>query len=161
MSQQGPWWWKLRARLGYRLARGLMRWPALVKQPALWRWMEGQFSRMANLGDTAAQSFYGHLLLYRGQGMGARNEGQRLLELAARAGDGKAAYQVGLLCLRETAEQPADAARAAEWWLMAAAASHPLAARKLADLYRTGGPGLPVDVTKAQQMELRAVELGL
>lgn len=161
MSQQGPWWWRLRARLGYRVARWLMRWPALVKQPALWRWMEGQFSRMANLGDTAAQSFYGHLLLYRGEGMGARNEGQRLLQLAAQAGDGKAAYQLGLLCLRETPQRSVDAVQAEKWWVMAAAAGHPLAARKLAHLYRSGGSGLPVDVAKAQQMELRAAELGL
>ena len=127
----------------------------------MWRWMEGQFSRMANLGDTAAQSFYGHLLLYRGSGLGARQEGRRLLQLAAQAGDGKAAYQLGMLCLQETPQQPADAAQAAEWWAKAAAAGHPLAARKLADLYREGGPGLPADAVLAQQMDQRAAALGL
>jgi hypothetical protein len=161
LSQQGLWWWKLRARSGYRFARWLMRWPALVKQPGLWRWMEGQFSRMANLGDTRAQSFYGHLLLYRGEGLGARNEGQRLLQLAAQAGDGKAAYQLGVLCMRETPLLPVSAAQAEQWWIIAAASGHPLAARKLADLYCSGGPGLPADAAKAMQMDLRATELGL
>ena len=161
MSQQGPWWWTLRARLGYQVARWLMQWPALVKQPSLWRWMEGQFSRMANIGDSQAQSFYGHLLLFRGQGLAARNEGRRLLQLAAQAGDSKAAYQMGLLCLQGTLQQAADAAQAAHWWLQAAALDHPLAARKLAELYRDGGPGLAADAARAELMQRRAGELGL
>lgn len=161
MIQPAPWWWKLRARLGYVVARRMLRWPALVKQPAVWRWMEGQFSRMANLGDTAAQSFYGHLLLYRGSGMGARQEGRRLLQLAGQAGDGKAAYQLGLLCLQQSPERAVDAAQAADWWLKAVAAGHPLAARKLADLYREGGPGLAADAELARQMDQRAAESGL
>ena len=50
---------KVRARVSYWVARKLMgsRWA--VQQPKLWRWMEGQFSRMAASGDTKAQSFYG------------------------------------------------------------------------------------------------------
>ena len=67
MSVSVQWWWKLRARLGYSVARWMLQWPALVRQPRLWQWMEGQFSRQANLGDTQAQSFYGHVLLFRGQ----------------------------------------------------------------------------------------------
>lgn len=153
--------WKLRARLGYGLARWLVRFPALVRQPRLWSWMEGQFARMAMLGDTRAQSFYGHVLLFRGQGLAARNEGRRLLHLAAQAGDSKAAYQIGVLCLQGTPEHEADAAQAADWWMRAAANGHPLAARKLADLYREGAPGLPADAAAARQMERRAAELGL
>jgi TPR repeat protein len=138
-----------------------MQWPVLVRQPRLWSWMEGQFSRMANLGDTQAQSFYGHVLLFRGLGLGARDEGRRLLHLAAQAGDGKAAYQLGVLCLQDTPQHVADAAQAADWWMRAATVGHPLAARKLAELYRTGGPGLPADTVAAGQMDRRATELGL
>lgn len=123
--------------------------------------MEGQFARMANLGNVPAQSFYGHILLFRGQGLGARNEGCRLLQLAAQAGDGKAAYQMGLLSLQATPQQPADAALAATWWVKAVDAGHPLAARKLADLYRDGGPGLPADAARSREMQQRATELGL
>ena len=161
MSHPGHAWWKLRARAGYLLARGLMRWPAVARQPRLWHWMEGQFARMAALGDTPAQSFYGHMLLFRGQGMGARNEGRRLLLLAAQAGDAKAAYQTGLLCLQGNPQLAADAVAAAAWWTQAATAGHPLAARRLADLYRAGAPGLPADALRAEQMERRAAELGL
>jgi TPR repeat protein len=161
MFLQGRWIWTLRARTGYWLARWLLKFPALARRPRLWRWMEGQFSRMANLGDPAAQSFYGHVLLFRGQGMAARQEGRRLLELAAQAGEAKAAYQLGLLCLQESPQQAADAAAAARWWELAAAAGHPLAAHKLAGLYRQGGPGLAADPLAAQRMTERASGLGL
>jgi hypothetical protein len=47
----------------------------VVRPPARgWRWLEGQFARMANLGDVGAQSFYGHILTFRGVGLGAREE---------------------------------------------------------------------------------------
>lgn len=152
---------RLRARLGYALARRLLRWSWLGKQPRAWRWLEGQFARMAGLGDVAAQSFYGHILLFRGQGLGAREEGVRLLHLAAAGGDGKAAYQLGVLSLAGDARQVPDGRRAAHWWGLAAAAGHPLAARRLADLYRDGAAGLPSDAEQAARFSERAHELGL
>ena len=107
--------------------------------------MEGQFARMANLGDTRAQSFYGHILAFRGQGLGAKEEGVRLLRLAALSGDAKAAYQVGVFSLAGSLGKTPDAAEAARWWTMAVKAGHPLAAHKLAMLYQEGGPGLLAD----------------
>ena len=44
---------------------------------------------------------------------------------------------------------------------MAAAAGHPLAARRLATLYRDGAAGLAADALLAQRYEARAAELGL
>ncbi|QKE63818.2 sel1 repeat family protein [Aquipseudomonas campi] len=132
-----------------------------MQQPRAWTWMQGQFARMAAQGDVSAQSFYGHLLLFRGQGLGAREEGLRLLRLAATAGDGKAAYQLGLISLSGDSRQAPDGAEAARWWTLAAQAGHPLAAHRLAWLYREGGPGLVVDATLAQQFEQRASEFGL
>ena len=153
--------WTLRARIGYQVARWLLRFPKLVAQPRAWQWMQGQYARMAALGDLPAQSFYGHLLLHRGHGFGAREEGIRLLRLAARAGDGKSAYQLGVLSLAGDPRQAPDAAAAARWWNLAAEAGHPLAAHKLAELYRDGGPGLEPDVEAAERMTRRAGELGL
>ncbi|MCQ4272243.1 SEL1-like repeat protein [Pseudomonas kuykendallii] len=153
--------WKLRARAGYWLARQLLGWRWWVAQPRAWHWMEGQYARMANLGDRQAQSFYGHLLLFRGQGLGAREEGLRLLGLAARAGDAKAAYQLGVSSLAGSTRQPPDGREAARWWTLAAENGHPLAAHRLAELYRQGGEGLPADPDLAGRYAGRAGELGL
>ena len=136
---------RLKARLGYVVARKLFHQSWCMRQPRIWGWMEGQFSRMANLGDTRAQSFYGHILAFRGQGLGAREEGVRLLRLAALGGDAKAAYQLGVFSLAGTPLKTPDAAEAARWWAMAAKAGHPLATLKLAELYLKGGPGLLPD----------------
>ncbi|MWV15743.1 sel1 repeat family protein [Pseudomonas sp. L-22-4S-12] len=153
--------WRLRARLGYWLARRLFHWRWLMQQPRAWAWMQGQFARMAAQGHVPAQSFYGHLLLFRGQGLGARDEGVRLLRLAASGGDGKAAYQLGLLSLAGDSRQAPDGVEAARWWTLAATAGHPLAAHRLARLYREGAPGLAADAVLAQRFEQRASELGL
>lgn len=125
---------RFKARAGYWLARRLFHWPWCVRQPRVWRWMESQFARMANLGNTEAQSFYGHILTFRGVGLGAREEGIRLLRLAALAGDGKAAYQVGVISLAGSASKAPDPVEAARFWNLALKAGHPLAEIKLNEL---------------------------
>lgn len=151
----------IRARAGYVIARKLMgaRWA--VQQPTLWRWMEGQFSRMAAIGNTKAQSFYGHILLFRGQGYGAKKEGVRLLRLAAESGDAKAAYQMGVVSLSEDATHGPDGVQAAHWWSLAVKAGHPLAATRLAQLYAVGGHGLTADKQQAERYKASAAKLGL
>lgn len=152
---------RLRAWLGYLVARRSMRWAWLVRQPRAWHWMQGQFARKAALGDRAAQSFYGHLLLFRGQGLGAREEAVRLLQRAALAGEGKAAYQLGALSLAGNARQAPDAAAAAAYWEQAVAAGHPLAIQRLAALYRQGGPGLPINAQQAARLQALVAEPGV
>ncbi|MBU1330056.1 MAG: sel1 repeat family protein [Gammaproteobacteria bacterium] len=146
----------LRARLSYWLARRLFHWSWWVKQPRGWRWLEGQFARMAALGDRDAQSFYGHILLFRGQGLGARQEGLRLLRLAGEAGDGKAAYQLGVQSLKGDVLGAADGQQAAYWWQLALRAGHPLAAARLASLYQDGAPGLDPDAAKSKAFAAQA-----
>ncbi|WP_043300740.1 MULTISPECIES: tetratricopeptide repeat protein [unclassified Pseudomonas] len=141
--------WLLRARISYWVARQLFHWPWFVRQPRGWEWLEGQFSRMANLGDLNAMGFYGHILLFRGKGLAARDEGLRLVRLAAERGDAKAAYQMGVTSLAGTLRSAPDAVAAVHWWEMALAGGHPLAAFKLAQLYRQGGPGLAPDPERA------------
>ncbi|MHA6493991.1 tetratricopeptide repeat protein [Pseudomonas borbori] len=152
---------RVRARLSYAVARRLFHWSWLVRQPRGWRWLEGQFARMANLGDVAAQSFYGHILLFRGQGLGAREEGIRLLRLAAAAGDGKSAYQLGLLSMAGDTRNAPDPEGALRWWSLAADAGHPLAAQRLAQMYREGAAGIPANAAQAERFSARARELGL
>ncbi|WXL27788.1 sel1 repeat family protein [Ectopseudomonas mendocina] len=140
----------IKARLGYWLSRRLFHWRWLIKQPRMWAWMEGQFSRMANLGDREAQSFYGHILLFRGQGAAARNEGRRLLTLAAKAGDAKSAYQLGVISLAGDLHTAPDATTAVQWWTQAAEAGHPAAAYRLSELYRAGAQGVAADPARAE-----------
>ncbi len=154
-------YWRLRARAGYMAARLLLRSDALVRQPRAWRWMEGQFARMAGLGDARAQDFYGHLLLFRGQGLGAREEGLRLLRLAAAQGQAKAAFQLGVQAFKGGLQRAPDAAEALRWWQQAADAGHPLAALRLAELLREGAPGVPADPAAAERLQARARALGL
>lgn len=154
-------YWTLRARLGYWVARRLMGWRWLMRQPRAWGWMQGQYARMAALGDVAAQSFYGHLLLFRGQGFGAREEGLRLLRLAAEGGDGKAAYQMGVQYQQGDSRRAPDIGEVVRWWALASQAGHPLAAQRLAKLYETGAPGLPADATRAAEYAQRAEALGM
>lgn len=148
--------WQLRAGLSYWLARRLFHWTWLMRQPRAWHWMQGQYSRMANLGDVGAQSFYGHILLFRGQGFGAREEGLRLLRLAATQGDGKAAYQLGVQALKGDTRQAPDGLDAVRWWSVAAQAGHPLAAQRLSQLYRDGAPGVAVDEEQAARYAAQA-----
>jgi len=123
--------------------------------------MQAQFARQAALGDHAAQGFYGHLLLFRGQGLGAREEGLRLLRQAAGAGDAKAAYQLGAKALEGGISQPGDAQEAVRWWIQAAEAGHPLACHRLAGLFAEGAPGLAADPQQAQRWQQQAARLGL
>jgi len=144
-----PGLWLFRVRISYWLARRLFHWPWLVRQPWGWRWLERQFSRMATLGNVDAMGFYGHILLLRGTGLAARDEGVRLLRLAAERGNAKAAYQMGAISLAGSLRSAPDAVAALHWWETALAAGHPVAAFKLAQLYRQGGPGLAPDLAKA------------
>lgn len=59
-----------------------------------------------------------------------------MLRLAALGGDGKAAYQLGVISLAGTPSKAPDAAEAVRWWGMAAKAGHPLAELKLQELSR-------------------------
>ena len=73
--------------------------------------------------------------------LGSNKVGVRLLRLAALAGDGKAAYQVGVISLAGTPSKAPDPAEAARWWGMAAKAGHPLAAIKLEELATRSNQG--------------------
>lgn len=138
-------WLKVKASVGYFVARHLFKYTWAVKQPKLWQWMQMQFARQSQLGHPAATAFYGHLLLFKGQGLGAKEEGLRLLKIAAEAGDAKAAYQVAQNAAQGTVQNVPDLNTAVYWWKIAAKAGHYLAAKKLADIYATGQGDIAAD----------------
>ncbi len=149
---------RCRTWLGYRLARRLFRISWCLRQPQLWRWMEGRFARQAALGDAAAQAFYGHILLFRGQGLAAKEEGLRLLRLAADAGQAGAAYQLGVQALQGSLQRAPDGLEARHRWEQALAGGHPLAARQLARLFDEGAAGVIADADLAAQYARQAGE---
>lgn len=144
--------WKCRAMLGYWIARRLFNQRWAVGSDSLWEWMQTQFARMASYDDVQARAFYGHLLLHKGQGMGARNEGVRLLRLAAQAGDAKSAYQLGTYSLQESIHHAADPQQAADWFELAMQHAHPAAGIKLLQLYGEEGPEQTRDEKKAERV---------
>lgn len=144
---------KLRAQVGYAIARKLFNQRWAVENQRVWQWMQERFARMSSYDDVQARAFYGHVLLHRGQGLGAKNEGLRLLRLAAEAGDSKSAYQLGLQCLNGSLNEPANALQAAHWWENAGRAGHPLALKRLLELYEQGGPQLPASAEDAQRIK--------
>lgn len=125
-------WAKIKAIIGYWFARRLFNQRWAVSNEKLWAWMQGQFSRKAALGDVAAQSFYGHLLLFKGQGFGAKQEAIRLLKQAANGGDAKAAFQLGQCYYTGSMQCNEDKEEARQWWEKAQSLGHPLAETKLA-----------------------------
>ena len=144
---------KLRAQVGYAIARKLFNQRWAVENQRVWQWMQERFARMSSYDDVQARAFYGHVLLHRGQGLGAKNEGLRLLRLAADAGDSKSAYQLGLESLNGSLNEPANALQAAHWWEIAGRAGHPLALKRLLELYEQGGPQLPASAEDAQRIK--------
>lgn len=153
---------KLRAQIGYAVARKLFNQRWAVENQRIWQWMQERFTRMSQYDDVQARAFYGHVLLHRGQGLAAKNEGLRLLRLAAEAGDAKSAYQLGLQALAGTLNEPANALQAVHWWELAGRAGHPLALRRLLELYEQGGPQLPNSAEDAQRIRQQlAVVQGL
>lgn len=153
-------WWKLKAQLGYWLARKLFNQRWAVGSDRIWEWMQGQFARMAAFDNTEARAFYGHLLLHKGQGIGARQEGVRLLRLAAQAGDSRSAWQLGSYCLQETVRQPADPQQAADWFELALQLGHPAAVAKLEQLYGEQGPEATRDPRKLQRIQQQQESFG-
>lgn len=116
---------------------------------------------MANLGYRGTQTFYGHLLLFCGQGFGACEEGPRLSCLTASAGNRKTACQLGMQAPRGDSRRTPDALAASRHWALAAGTGHPLVARKLAGLYRDEGSGLVLDSERTGHCAQRTFVLDL
>ncbi len=144
---------KLRTQVGYSIARKLFNKRWAVEHQRIWQWMQERFASMSRYDDVQARAFYGHVLLHRGQGLAAKNEGLRLLRLAAEAGDEKSAYQLGVHSLAGTLTEPANAVQAAHWWELAGRAGHPVALKRLLELYEQGGPELPASAADAQRIK--------
>ncbi len=112
------------------------------------------FRLAADNGHRRALSVYGHLLHFRGDGIANRVQGAIYLQLAADKGDSKACYQMGRIFEQGFEHRfVADTAKALHYYRRAAEQQHPLALRRLADVYRDGELGQAVDLETAQRWE--------
>jgi len=114
------------------------------------------FRFAADNNSRRALSMYGHLLHFRGDGPQNRIQGAIYLKRAAEMGDGKAQYQMGRIYENgyEQVYKP-DPAIALAFYRQAASQGHPLAIRRLYDVYTQGGLGEPVDAERSDYWQKR------
>lgn len=123
------------------------------------------FRFSADNGYRPALSLYGHLLHFRGDGIQSRVQGGMYIQQAAEQGDEKAQYQMGRIFEvgYEHYFQP-DPAMALRYYRMAAEQQHPLAVKRLIDVFEQGELGEMADAAAAhywrQQTPVLAGGLG-
>jgi len=136
--------------LGYRLFRLNLAKTSRRKH----RWLMAWFRFAADNGSVKAQSVYGHLLHFRGEGEHSRIRGVEYLLRAADQGDAKSQYQIGRISESGYGtEYPADQERAVRYFRLAADQQHYLAIKRLVDAYRAGELNLPCDPEAARQWQ--------
>jgi TPR repeat protein len=141
---------KLLAPLLFWFAYALFRSPVARRSKRAHDWIMKLFRIAAEGGSRRALSVYGHLLHFRGEGVSNRIQGAIYLQRAADKGDLKALYQMGRIHEQGYQHQfPPAPEKALEAYRRAAEAGHPLAVKRMVELYRDGGLGVTPD---AQQM---------
>ncbi|GGO82113.1 hypothetical protein GCM10011348_22730 [Marinobacterium nitratireducens] len=147
---------KLVAPLIFWLAYGLFRSKLLRSSRRKHDWVMKLFRFAADNDNRRALSVYGHLLHFRGDGIANRIQGALYLERAADKGDAKACYQMGRICEQGFEHRfPSDAVRALHYYRRAAELKHPLALRRLIDVYRDGELGQTPDSAEVARWEAK------
>lgn len=118
------------------------------------------FRFAADNGNCRALSVYGHLLHFRGEDTTNRIQGGIYLQRAADKGDAKAQYQMGRLFEVgfEQYFQP-DLSKALGYYRSAAEQQHPLAIRRMIEVYEEGALGIAVDPSRARCWRQRQANL--
>ncbi|MGD9861022.1 MAG: tetratricopeptide repeat protein [Marinobacterium sp.] len=108
------------------------------------------FRFAADNGSQRALSVYGHLLHFRGEDVASRIQGGIYLQRAADAGDPKAQYQMGRIFENgfEHYFTP-DLGKALHYYRQAAEQLHPLAIRRMIEVYEEGALGVAIDPARA------------
>ena len=107
------------------------------------------FRYAADYGSVKALSVYGHLLFFRGDGETNKVQGAIYLERAAEKGDIKAAYQMAKIYEVGYTRFAKDQDKARGFYLQAAEGSHPLALRRMVDIYTDGELGQDISEARA------------
>ncbi|MBV0932736.1 SEL1-like repeat protein [Marinobacterium sp. A346] len=120
------------SRLRHRVAMRLYRWAA-------------------EQGNRAALSTYGHLLHFRGEDVASRIQGGIYLQRAADMGDARSQYQMGRIYEQgfEHYFRP-DAVKALAYYRLAGEQQHPLAVKRMIEVYEDGALGTAIDPGRAR-----------
>ncbi|GAB2803533.1 hypothetical protein GCM10027040_34830 [Halomonas shantousis] len=143
-------------QLEYRLAEQLFHTRWLTRSASKHRLTMRLFKRCANAGHTAALSLYGHMLFHRGASPQDKAKGARYVLQAAQAGDLHAQYQMGRIYEHGCAQYTRRDDHAVTWYARAGESGHALAAERLAQAYRLGQLGLPVEAQRAGEWQALA-----
>ncbi len=101
-------------------------------------------------GSVRALSVYGHLLHFRGEDVSSRIQGAIYLQRATEKGDTKALYQMGRIY--ESGFEHYFSVKLSEslaCYSAAAEQGHPLALKRMYEIYQEGGLGEAADPAKA------------
>lgn len=108
------------------------------------------FRFAADNGSLRALGVYGHLLHFRGEDVASRIQGGIYLQRAAEKGDVRAQYQMGRIYENgfEHYFQP-DLSKALQFYRQSAEQLHPLAIKRMIDVYEEGALGVAIDPARA------------
>lgn len=108
------------------------------------------YRQAAESGCCEALSTYGHLLHFRGEDTASRIQGGIYLERAAGMGDARAQYQTGRIYEQgfEHYFRP-DPVKALSFYRMSAEQKHPLAIKRMIEVYEEGVLGVAIDTARA------------
>lgn len=129
------------SRLRHRLAMRLYRWAA-------------------ERGSRAALATYGHLLHFRGEDLASRIQGGLYLQRAADLGDARSQYQMGRIYEQgfEHYFRP-DPVKALAYYRRAGEQNHPLAVKRMIEVYEEGALGVAIDPARAECWRKRQLPL--
>lgn len=151
---------KLLAPLLFWIAYALFRSPILKGSRKRHALAMKIFRLSADNGNRRALSIYGHLLHFRGEGVANRVQGAIYLQRAADKGDMKALFQMGRIHEQGFELQfPVAPERALKAYRRAAELGHPLAIKRMVEIYRDGGLGEVADAGQLGYWQQRLPEL--
>lgn len=138
------------------IAYGLFRSPLARHSERTHHWVMKLFRYGAERGNRLALATYGALLHFRGADEGSRLQGALYIKAAAELGDARSQwllaqfYEKGLLPVI-----PHNPRLAVETLERSGQQGHPLALKRLVDLYRQGGLGIEPDPKRAEHWDSR------
>ncbi|WP_043529167.1 tetratricopeptide repeat protein [Litchfieldella xinjiangensis] len=147
-------------RLEYRLAEQLFRARWLPRSPRTQRLTMRLFQRCADAGHTSALAVYGNVLFQRAISPQDKARGASYVLKAAHSGDAYAQYQAARIYEHGCAQYPRREDHAVTWFARSGEAGYAQAALRLAQAYRWGELGLPVDAQRADYWQRLADHAG-